>query len=193
MITKVVGGHEDTWERVITMHDDVTERKQNEIALIEAKEVAEQASKAKSDFLATMSHEIRTPMNGVLGMTELLLGTGLDARAQRLAETAYKLAESLLDIINHILDFSKIEAEKMELDEEDFNLRGVLEDMLELIAGQAHYKGLECIANLPPELPDWVRGDAIRLRQIMINLLGNAVKFTDQGMSGSLQNSVIVA
>ena len=181
MITKVVGGHEDTWERVITMHDDVTERKQNEIALIEAKEVAEQASKAKSDFLATMSHEIRTPMNGVLGMTELLLGTGLDARAQRLAETAYKSAESLLDIINHILDFSKIEAEKMELDEEDFNLRGVLEDMLELIAGQAHYKGLECIANLPPELPDRVRGDAIRLRQIMINLLGNAVKFTDQG------------
>jgi signal transduction histidine kinase/DNA-binding response OmpR family regulator/HPt (histidine-containing phosphotransfer) domain-containing protein len=181
MITKVVGGHEDTWERVITMHDDVTERKQNEIALIEAKEAAEQASKAKSDFLATMSHEIRTPMNGVLGMTELLMDTGLDSRAQRLAETAYKSAESLLDIINHILDFSKIEAEKMELNEEDFNLREVLEDMLELIAGQAHHKGLECIANLPPELPNWVRGDALRLRQVMINLLGNAVKFTDQG------------
>ena len=181
MITKVVGGHEDTWERVITMHDDVTERKQNEIALIEAKEAAEQASKAKSDFLATMSHEIRTPMNGVLGMTELLMDTGLDSRAQRLAETAYKSAESLLDIINHILDFSKIEAEKMELYEEDFNLREVLEDMLELIAGQAHHKGLECIANLPPELPDRVRVDALRLRQVMINLLGNAVKFTAHG------------
>ena len=181
LITSVVKGDEDTWKRILTIVEDVSERKQNELALIEAKESAEQASKAKSEFLATMSHEIRTPMNGVLGMTELLMDTDLDIRAQRLASTAHRSAESLLEIINDILDFSKIEAEKMELAEEDFDLREVLEDVLEMIAGQAHRKGLECIANLPPELPRMVRGDAVRLRQVMVNLLGNAVKFTEHG------------
>ena len=181
LITSVVRGDEDSWNRVITIVEDVTERKRNEIALIAAKQAAEQASKAKSDFLATMSHEIRTPMNGVLGMTELLMDTDLDMRAQRLAITAHRSAESLLEIINDILDFSKIEADKMELAEEDFDLREVLEDVLEMIAGQAHRKGLECIANLPPELPRQVRGDAVRLRQVMVNLLGNAVKFTERG------------
>jgi len=181
LITSVVQGDEDSWKRILTLVEDVTDRKQNEIDLLAAKEAAEQASKAKSEFLATMSHEIRTPMNGVLGMTELLMDTDLDVRARRLATTAHRSAESLLEIINDILDFSKIEADKMELAEEDFDLREVLEDVLEMIGGQAHRKGLECIADLPPDLPRQVRGDSVRLRQVMVNLLGNAVKFTEHG------------
>ncbi len=181
LITSIVKGDEDTWQRVLTIIEDVTERKQNEVALIRAKDSAEQASRAKSEFLATMSHEIRTPINGVLGMTELLMGADLDMHSRRLATTAHRSAESLLDIINDILDFSKIEAEKMELSEAGFDLRQVLEDVLEMIAGQAHRKGLKCIANLPPDLPRLVRGDAVRLRQIMVNILGNATKFTEHG------------
>ena len=181
LITSVVEGDEDSWNRVLTIVEDVTDRKQNEIDLLAAKEAAEQASKAKSEFLATMSHEIRTPMNGVLGMTELLMDSDLDTRARRLATTAHRSAESLLEIINDILDFSKIEADKMELAEDDFDLREMLEDVLEMIAGQAHRKGLECIGDLPPDLPRQVCGDAVRLRQVMVNLLGNAVKFTRDG------------
>ncbi|MEA2094070.1 MAG: response regulator, partial [Pseudomonadota bacterium] len=113
--------------------------------------------------------------------TELLLNTGLDVRAQRLANTAHRSAESLLGVINDILDFSKIEADKLQLNEEDFELRTLLEDTLELVAGQAHRKGLEIVPNLPADLPRWVRGDSVRLRQILVNLLGNAVKFTEHG------------
>jgi len=184
LITSVVKGDEESWERILTIVEDVSERKQNELALISAKEAAEQASKAKSEFLATMSHEIRTPMNGVLGMTELLIDTDLDMRARRLAITAHRSAESLLEIINDILDFSKIEADKMELAEDDFDLREVLEDVLEMIAGQAHRKGLDCIGNLPPDLPRQIKGDVVRLRQVMVNLLGNAAKFTERGEIG---------
>ncbi|MCK9296699.1 MAG: response regulator [Desulfobulbaceae bacterium] len=146
-----------------------------------AKEAAEQGSKAKSEFLATMSHEIRTPMNGILGMTELLRGTGLNNRQLRFIQTIQRAVDSLMGVINDILDFSKIEAGKLELESHTFNLRELLEDTAEMMAEGAHLKGLELIPVFSGQLPEVLLGDSNRLRQIIVNLLSNAIKFTEHG------------
>jgi CheY-like chemotaxis protein/HPt (histidine-containing phosphotransfer) domain-containing protein len=163
------------------MLENITESKQIERVLREAKEIAESASRAKSQFLANMSHEIRTPMNGVLGMTELLLGTAMSDKQRRFAESVYRSGEALLEIINDILDFSKIEAGRLELEAVDFNLRTVVEDVFELLAPRAHQKRLELASRIAPAVPTAVRGDPMRLRQVLTNLVGNAIKFTETG------------
>jgi PAS domain S-box-containing protein len=166
---------------LIAVVQDISERKRLEVELRQAKEAAEAASRAKSEFLTHVSHEVRTPLNAILGMNELALDTPVTEQQRRYLTVVQSSAQGLLEVIDDLLDFSKIEAGKLELEETPFSLRGVLDDTLPGLAVLARRKGLELARRLDPEMPDYLVGDAGRLRQILTNLVGNAIKFTEEG------------
>ncbi|PKO34604.1 MAG: hybrid sensor histidine kinase/response regulator [Betaproteobacteria bacterium HGW-Betaproteobacteria-7] len=167
--------------RFLVLQRDISEVKNAEAALIAAKEQAEAANLARGAFLANMSHEVRTPMNGIIGMTELALDTDLDAEQRHYLKTVKSSAESLLTIVNDILDFSKIEAGKVQFEALSFSVGEMVLETARMLAVDAHRKGLELIVNVRPAVPQRVVGDPTRLRQVVTNLLGNAIKFTEHG------------
>ena len=176
-----VRDEDGTIVRWIAIGSNVTQRRQAELAMQAAKEMSESANRAKSDFLATMSHEIRTPMNAIIGMTELTLGTQLTIDQRECLTTANNSAQALLQILNDILDLSKVEAQRLELEHIDFNVADLTRETLDTLGVLAQRKGLSLRCNFPLDIHQQITGDPMRLRQILVNLVGNAIKFTSYG------------